>query len=180
MSLIQDALKRKSEETAVITPPVPAMDEPAERSPSGKTPPPVLTVLIILLTAGLIAALVGLSLYLLRPQPAAQPAPKATFSEPPAPAPPPVSEPVEAVRPKPENTPVEPPEKKSPPPEIKADWPELTLTGIGQAEGQNLAILNGKMITAGRSLGEVSVVEVGDENIVLEYRGERRVLYINE
>ncbi|MFA7257507.1 MAG: hypothetical protein WC047_08045, partial [Kiritimatiellales bacterium] len=63
---------------------------------------------------------------------------------------------------------------------VQKPWPELTLTGIAQGDNQSLAIINGKMISAGRKLGEVTIVEVHDRSVIVEYGGECRVLYIGE
>jgi hypothetical protein len=64
---------------------------------------------------------------------------------------------------------------------IKKTWPELKLTGIAQGgDRQRVAILNGKMLSAGRRLGEVAIIQVRDSTVIVEYRGERRTLYIGE
>jgi hypothetical protein len=36
------------------------------------------------------------------------------------------------------------------------------------------------MLSAGRKIGEVAVIEVSESQVVVEYRGERRVMYIGE
>ena len=185
MSLIQDALKRKSEEAETVHLPGGIPSAPAEPSPDGKSPQRLVIVLIVLLMAGLIAALAGLSLYLIKPKPqAVAPAAQAI-----APAAPVVSEPA----PVPETSPVkvsepeivkeaaaEPAVQPEPAPENKPVWPELKLTGIAQADNQSLAVLNGKMLPVGRKLGDITLIEVNNKYIVVEYGGERRTLYINE
>jgi hypothetical protein len=179
MSLIQDALKRKLEEAGENPTALPPQ-ETAAAPANEKRPQPLLIILILLLLAGLITLLIGLSLYLIKPkQPATAPAvlsPAPVAAAPvvviPAPAAPKEPAAVEAV--------VEPVVEAAPTPEAKPEWPELKLAGIAKMENQSLAILNGKMISAGRTLGEILVVEVNEKDIVVEYRGERRVLYINE
>jgi hypothetical protein len=176
MSLIQDALKRKSEEkiNAPDNPPI-AITEPQA---DGKSPQLLLIGLIILLVAGLLAALVGLSIYLIKPKEAVATKAVITVSEPEPDAVPEV--PVQNIETALVSTVVEP-AKEEPAPEIKppAAWPELTLTGIARGD-KSLAILNGKMLSAGRKLGDVTIIEVNDRNIVVEYSGERRILYIDE
>jgi hypothetical protein len=36
------------------------------------------------------------------------------------------------------------------------------------------------MLSAGRRLGEVAIIQVRDSTVIVEYRGERRTLYIGE
>jgi len=183
MSLIQDALKRKLEEAGENPTALPPQ-ETAAAPANEKRPQPLLIVLILLLLAGLITLLIGLSLYLIKPKqqaaapavqspaPVEQPSPVAPVVVIPAPVVPKKPAAVEAV--------VEPVAEDTPAPEAKPEWPELKLAGIAKMENQSLAILNGKMISAGRTLGEILVVEVNEKDIVVDYRGERRVLYINE
>jgi hypothetical protein len=182
MSLIQDALKRKSEESAGVHLPLAVETTPEEPSPKRKNPQPLLILLIILLLTGLIAALIGLSLYLIKPKIAVQLIQKAVPAVPVVSTPPPASEPPagQTVAPEVVRKPVEPVKKDEQAPEVKPSWPELMLAGIAQAENHSLAILNGKMISAGRSVSGVTVIEVHEKDIIVEYRGERRTLYINE
>lgn len=177
MSLIQDALKRKSEEE--VTAPMPPTAVTARPPTDGKSPQLLLIGLIILLVAGLLAALVGLSLYLIKPKEAV--AAKTVITASATPEPTAVPEvPVQNIETALVATVVEP-AKEEPAPEIKppAAWPELALTGIARGD-KSLAILNGKMLSAGRKLGDVTIIEVNDRNIVVEYCGERRTLYIDE
>ena len=189
MSLIQDALKRKAEEAAgggSVT---------AEKS-AEKSHQPMMIVLTFLLLIGLITALVGLSFYLMsKPEPTAktaviqQPVPgvvEPTNAAPVVVAPKPVA-PVVVAPTKPvvpvvvEPTPVAPVEAVVEPMlKFKKKWPELKLSGIAQTGGQKLALLNGKMIAVGRTIEDVTVIEVNKGHIVIEYGGERRILYINE
>lgn len=180
MSLIQDALKRKSEEPVAVPLPAETSAIPVEPPPEKKNPQTLVIILIILLTAGLIVALIGLSLYLIKPK--SKPVATRTIINvsaqkpvvpPEEPAPATVVEPAVVKAPEP----VPPPE---PVRDVKPVWPELRLTGIAQAGEQSLAVLNGKMLTVGRKLGDVTLVEVNDGSIVVEYGGERRTLYINE
>jgi hypothetical protein len=178
MSLIQEALKRKAEETGKPYPaeiPLGVSEAQAEK----KSPKALPIVVTLLLLTALIAALTGLSLYLIKPKSRSVSAPvKAPVSvpenQPAAPeiAATPAAEPA-AAEPVPMN---EDPSE----PEVKPVWPELTLTGIALREDRSIAILNGKMLPVGRSFEGVTVIEVNDRNVIVEYGGERRVLYINE
>jgi hypothetical protein len=204
MSLIQDALKRQSEEDTGIRPPAIPAEKP-ELPTEEKGPRPSFTMLSIVIIAGLIAVLAGLGIYLIKPRalpqqvaqpaaPAATPAPSTAsvsvaVSAPAASAPVAVPEPppvqavttakVEAVTAKAEPV-IEPVKKEEPAPVIPIEWPKLSLTGIAQNDNQSIAILNGKMLTVGRTLGEVTIREVNSTDVVVEFRGERRTLYINE
>jgi hypothetical protein len=189
MSLIQDALKRKSEELPPVQPVVPGTQPTsAEEAAMPKGPQSVLVLLIILLIIALLVALGGLAFSLIHSGkknkeqtpaamvpaveiPAEVPvapvvtAPQAEALEPAA-APAPVTAPV-----------VEPVVIEQP---VVEPWPELTLTGIASSGNQRIAIINGKMITAGRIIGEVLVREVRDDQAIVEFRGERRILHVNE
>jgi hypothetical protein len=198
MSLIQDALKRKSEEPGESRPPEipgePSLDQPAEEIP----PRPLFSILSIVLISVLLIILSGLGIYLIIPKHQAsvqQPAPVAAI-EPAAviaPAPPePVAvpaAPAPVIAPPVESAKVEPAKADPVAEPVKNDepalaaqivWPELKLTGIAQSGNQSIAILNGKMLITGRKLGEVLVKEVHETDVIVEYLGECRVLYINE
>jgi hypothetical protein len=193
MSLIQDALKRKSEETGDSRPPEipvePSLDQPAEEIP----PRPLFSILSIVLISVLLIILSGLGIYLIIPKhqaPVQQPAPVAAIEPaavmapaplepvavPAAPAPV-IAPPAEPAKAEPVAEPVK---NDEPAPAAQIVWPELKLTGIAQNGSQSIAILNGKMLIAGRKLGEVLVKEVHETDVIVEYLGERRVLYINE
>jgi hypothetical protein len=198
MSLIQDALKRKSEEPGESRPPE-ILAEPSFAQPPEAIPPrPLFSILSIALISVLLIILSGLGIYLIIPKhqaPVQQPAPVAAI-EPAAviaPAPPepvavpvapapvvaPLAEPAKVEPAKAEPV-VEPAKNEEPSPAAQIVWPELKLTGIAQSGSQSIAILNGKMLIAGRKLGEVLVKEVHETDVIVEYLGERRVLYINE
>jgi hypothetical protein len=193
MSLIQDALKRKSEETGDSRPPeipVEILELPTE----GKKNKLRLILPLILLLTAFLAAPLGFSIYLTKPKqhvpapvivkntasiapvsivPITTPEPVAVSAAP-APVIAPLVEPAKAE-------PVaEPVKSDEPAPAAQIVWPELKLTGIAQSGSQSIAILNGKMLITGRKLGEVLVKEVHETDVLVEYLGERRVLYINE
>lgn len=185
MSLIQDALKRKQEELPKEAAPPAQEPRPVpEREP--KAPQPILIMLIVLLIIALLVALGGLAFSLIystqKPLAAETQEPVAAVEAVPqnVPAEPVGTEPP-AVQP-PEAPPAETAEvaNETPAPAVGPQWPELKLDGIAQAGSRRLAILNGKMVPTGRDLGEISVLEVTDSSVTVEYRGERRILYINE
>jgi hypothetical protein len=175
MSLIQDALKRKSEEAEVIRPPQPAVPEP------GKNGPGLLAIILtVLIAAAITTALIVLTFYPINmglfKKAAAKSSPVAPVVPEPAAVP---NAPVQVI----ESSTVEiiaGPMKEEPAQDVKLGWPELKLTGIAQRDSQSFAILNGKMLSAGRKLGEVTVIEVQERNIVVEYLSEQRTLYIDE
>ncbi len=196
MSLIQDALKRQSEEQPGIRlsgMPVQPGESP-EPPVDGKSTRQIPIKLTVALFVGLIAVLTGLGIYLIKPKPRVsppvvqKPAPAAPIAAP-APVIAAVPEPVAVPVPVPPVPVVETAKvetvavtvtKEEPAPEIKPVWPELRLTGIAQSDNQSIAIINGKMLFAGRKLGEAIVKEVHETDVVIEYRGESRILYINE
>ncbi len=192
MSLIQDALKRQLEENAEIQISeipqkilAPAADEEKIR--------PFSVTLIAVLIAAVIAVLTGLGIYLLKSKPSGKVTPEpiaksrisVTDSKPVAAKGTPVPEDkaaadISANKAPEAKTVIIAAKKTEPVPAISTEWPALTLTGIAQGDNQSIAILNGKMLTAGRTLGEVTVKEVHETDVVVEYRGESRVLYLNE
>jgi hypothetical protein len=184
MSLIQDALKRKQEEIPPEA--APPLQEPLP-VPENKTKAPqsILIMLIVVLIIALLIALGGLAFSLIRSAITSRPAeandPVAVETMPQeVPAEPVVTEPPE-VQP-PETPPAETAEVENEIPVLAVgpQWPELKLDGIAQTGSRRLAILNGKMVPAGRNIEEISVLEVTDTSVTVEYRGERRILYINE
>lgn len=109
------------------------------------------------------------------PQPAATPqpavAPQAVaMPQPPEPA-------TKAAKTEPVAEPVK---KDAAPPIPKEQWPALNLTGIGQSSSHKIAFINDKILSVGRSLGDVVIMEISETTVVVEYRGERRTLHINE
>lgn len=194
MSLIQDALKRKSEEKSAAFTPVTVNTEemPAGSSVEAeiKSPRPLLIVLIILLTAAVLTALSGLAFYLIRtpaPDSPAETAPVAETSPeiplpkeiPAAPAVPlPAAESTKELPPGPPVAVT--PAGTIPAPEIMKPWPELKLTGIASSGSQRIAIINGKMLTTGRTIGDIVVREIHETRAVVEFHGERRILHVDE
>jgi hypothetical protein len=181
MSLIQDALKRKSEESETVS--ASGIAGETNELPV-KTPKAPQVMLLILLVAVFLAAPIGFSLYLIKPKLRATPPVVVEKPAPVFPAPEPIivpESPVQIVQTTVVEAVVAPVViKEEPVLVIPIQWPELKLTGIAQSGNQSLAILNGKMLASGRKIGEVTVAEVREREIIVEYRGERRVIYLGE
>ena len=185
MSLIQEALKRQAEEQpVVILPKMPV--EPIAPPADKKIRKARLIVPLILLLIVFLAIPLAYSFFLAKPkrptvQKVAQKSAPAESSAVHKSVTVTQEAPAKAIEPaKVEPVVVAPVKKEEPVSETKQAWPELKLTGIAQGESQSIAILNGKMLTAGRMIGEVTIKEVHNADVVVEYRGERRVLYLNE
>ncbi len=108
---------------------------------------------------------------------AAQAVPKPVAPAPIVEVPAPVVQAIETAK---VETVVEPVKKEEPAPEIKQVWPEIKLTGTASSGSQRIAIINGKMLAAGRTINEVIIREVHETEIVVEFQGERRVLHVDE
>jgi len=177
MSLIQDALKRKREEEALLPPsetPAPSdpptvepfmvnHDEPEPAEPKGN-PKPVPDKLLISLILLIVVSLISIGLIkFFRSSPAATSA---------------RNEPDVAVVENPAPTPA--PAEKKPLLKFKDGWPELKLTGFASAGGQRMVVINGKMLSTGSRIQGVRVIEVGEEKVVVEYQGKQKTLYAND
>ena len=76
-----------------------------------------------------------------------------------------------AETPPPTEEPVADPPVEAPPPVI---WPDLHISGVMGAGDSGSAIINGKVVGADETIGEVIVREFGRGYVVLEYQGETR------
>jgi hypothetical protein len=196
MSLIQQALKRKSEEIPPDVPP--QIQTPDRMAPPtevveasvSKSPQPLLVLLIIVLVIALLIALGGLVFSLIRHptlrSPVIQPPRVVELSESGpevSPLPPTEEAPAIETPVSPETPPLTEPSitiQETTAPDISEGWPELDLTGIASSGAQRIAIINGKMLTAGRAIGEVIVLEVNSADAVVEFQGQRRILHVDE
>jgi hypothetical protein len=63
-------------------------------------------------------------------------------------------------------------------PATKVRWPRLTITGSGNtADGtKGYAIINGQLIHIGERIDQVMLIEVHENDVVVEYNGERKIL----
>ena len=71
----------------------------------------------------------------------------------------------------------EPPAEKKSLLKFKDSWPELKLTGFASAGGQRMVVINGKMLSTGSRIQGAQVIEIGEEQVVVEYRGKQKTLY---
>ncbi len=173
MSLIQDALKRKREEEALTpppkeAPPAPAVAEPKPPVPTNNpTPDKILIVLILLILVSLT------TIGILKFNRARVVEPEATPQVAPVVAPPQPGEPVETVE--------APSSVEKIIEKIKGDhWPELKLTGFAAGGGQRMVFINGKMLSVGREIEGVRIVQIGKDNVIVEYQTERRTLRVDD
>ena len=218
MSLIQDALKRKTEEQNPLPaapPPVQpeASKEPAPppvqpTAPKEPAPPPAQPAapkkpapppapkptlenvednsstrkLFIILSVSivLILLIIGSGIYLVMNRPATDapteeevevteelPAVQAPLTPPVVPAP--------AQKPAPEPAPEPTPKKVK-----KDNWPELTFSGSAVGGNEILAIINGRMLSVGNQLRGVKVLQIGKNEVMVEFEGEKRILRVDD
>lgn len=98
----------------------------------------------------------------------ANPAPRATFAAPvtaPAPASEPAREPA---------APAAAPAAAAPP--APSSSSDLRLTAISQRDGQPVALLNDRLVRAGDSFDGIRVIRIGESEVEVEVRGQRRVI----
>jgi len=59
-------------------------------------------------------------------------------------------------------------------------WPALKLTGIlrGTGKTESTAFINGKLIAAGQTIADVTVVEIQADGVILQYGKEKRFLRV--
>ncbi len=69
---------------------------------------------------------------------------------------------------------------KAPAASQAARWPTLKLTGIlrGTGKTESSAFINGKLVSAGQTIAEVTVVEIQADGIILKYGNESRFLRV--
>lgn len=61
-----------------------------------------------------------------------------------------------------------------------AKWPALKLTGIlrGTGKTESTAFINGRMIGAGQTIADVTIVEIQADGVILKYGDEKRFLRV--
>jgi len=59
-------------------------------------------------------------------------------------------------------------------------WPALKLTGIlrGTEKTESTAFINGKMINAGQTIADVTIVEIQADGVILKYGNEKKFLRV--
>lgn len=191
MSLIQDALKRKTEEQHPLpeapppqrpaAPPEPPPAAEPAAVPPAKDPASKKWFVILAVAVVLILLAIGSSIhivYLREPEAAVE------VSEPPAeiepvPAPAPVVAPVVAPAAPLVAAPVPKPAAPAPQ-EKKIDWPDLSFSGSAVGGNQILAIINGRMLSVGKRINGVEVLQIGKTEVLVEFQGEKRVLSVDD
>jgi hypothetical protein len=178
MSLIQDALKRKTEEHPPLSlAPQPAAPlKPDAPPPAQKTPPDSsakkLFIILSLLIA-LILLLIGAGIFISTSRsvvrfdtveiqtaaPPGPPAPAPSIAPPPVPAPKPVEAPATTK---------------------KTNWPDLSYAGSAVGGSQVLAIINGRMLSVGDRISGAEVLQIGKTEVLVEYKGEKRILRVDD
>jgi len=68
------------------------------------------------------------------------------------------------------------PSSSPPAPAGSAAWPELRLGAISVRDGHPVALVNDRLVREGDAFDGVSIVRIGDAEVEVEFRGERRVL----
>lgn len=173
MSLIQDALKRKTEEQHTLpsqpTPSAPPVSpSPVQTKPVSELPPPnspERKLFIFLLVAFILILLViGISVYFVLQTSHEESSTKPVVE---TVLPTAIAETIKPIEPPPTAA------KKS-----KSSWPELNFSGTASAGSQRLAIINGRMLSTGSSVLGVTVLEIGKTQVLVEYKGEKRVLQV--
>jgi hypothetical protein len=64
----------------------------------------------------------------------------------------------------------------APPPTAAPSPPEIRLTAISQRDGQPVALINDRLVRAGDSFDGIRVVRIGETEVEVEVRGQRRVI----
>lgn len=176
MSLIQDALKRKTEEQHKQPPqqtapsPAPSVEPAAPSNPANELPPHSSErklFLILVVAFILILLVIGISVYFVLN------APKQDLT----------AEPIAGTAlPTAIIQPIEPPPVavKAPEEQPKDSWPNLDFSGSASAGNQRLAIINGRMLSVGSSVLGVKVLEIGKTEVLVEYKGKKRVLRVGD
>lgn len=172
MSLIQDALKRKVEEQH--TPPPQHTTPPVPPESASELPPPhsserkLFFILVIVFI--LILLVIGISVYFVLNAPKPEPVDNPVI-EPALPTA--ILEAIKPIEPAPAPVPIKS-EK------IKDKWPNLNFSGSASAGNQRLAIINGRMLSVGNGIQGVTVLEIGKNQVLVEYKGQKRVLSVQD
>ena len=60
-------------------------------------------------------------------------------------------------------------------------WPKLKLTGFGTSSdgGSGFAIINEKHIIVGQQISKATLIEIGAQSVVVEYKGEQKTLTVD-
>ena len=60
-------------------------------------------------------------------------------------------------------------------------WPKLKLTGFGSSTdgASGFAIINGQHVIAGQQISKVTVIDIGAQSVIVEFKGEQRTLSVD-
>lgn len=191
MSLIQEALKRKSEESG---PTAPATKPLTKKPDTAQGPNTLLVTAIILLAVLVLALLTGGAVYLitLSNRPVLEDSPETTPTVPATdaaasaepsgaanrrPAPPDDAR-LETADPIAQAAAPQKTESAVQPEPGKPQWPELQLSGIAFRGDRSIAIINGSMLSVGDQIDGVVIRRVEPGRVILEWNGERRTLRV--
>ncbi len=187
MSLIQDALKRKTEEKhplpdilptpspsqPPIEPPAkPPVEPPVQPAPTKWSIEPMnssMKKFFIILVAAVVVILIliGTSIYMYLNAPktpveeenTGKPAASVVMVQPAAvPAPAMVATP----KAKPDD-----------------NWPDLNFSGSAAGGSQILAVINGRMLSVGNRINGAKVLQIGKNEVLVEFEGEKRILRVD-
>lgn len=75
-----------------------------------------------------------------------------------------------------QSEPMPSPESVSTPEPQNIVWPELIYSGLSDKEGVPAVIINGKSLVVGDRIDEVEILKILPTMILIEFRGEKRIL----
>jgi hypothetical protein len=204
MSLIQEALKRKTEESPAQpgkTPPAPtaksspigAPQPPQKTPPSATSMPRTIPVILFTILLILILLAAGGAFFFLthsnsgrkssaelqvstspQPPPDTEAAPAPAPIPTEAPAPVPTAVPAPIASPPPATTPA-----PGPAPKPAVTWPDITFSGTASSGTKTLAIINGRMLSKDAAIDGITVLQIGINKVLLEYQGEKRLFRLD-
>jgi hypothetical protein len=186
MSLINDALKRASEshknQPAPGEPARPMQPAASARKSGASSGALVVLVIVLLLWGWFFWKWWAGSHPTVAAKPAAAPVAKVAAAPAPAPKPAPAPVPVVKPAPPPPAPPVvalaqKPVERVAAPPVVEAAWPmTLTLKGIFYSKSHPLALINGKTVGPGETVGGAVVSKIEPNRVIVEWKGHTKDL----
>lgn len=68
-----------------------------------------------------------------------------------------------------------------PPPAVEeVEWPDLRVSAIAASGGRRLAWINGQLLSEGRTIAGVRIVEIREREVLFSLQGETRIIYLTE
>lgn len=185
MSLIQEALKRKTEEQGDNRPP-----EPPALPKQKKSSPAIKTIVSVILFVTVMVALAIFGYSLIKSSTTGNSLSGTTkdlLKLPKISAPLNLVERQKLLKNKTEDSSPETTEPSSPrlfkkqtAPTKNVHWPEINLSGFGTAPDGRLAIINGKVMREGQSINGATIVKILPHKVIMEYQGDTRSLSSGE